>query len=245
VKLIKFTNHSADLTRTIFIFLVIVFSSYSSFAENEDFQKYAMFAQNAAKAKPAMPVKTKLPLKLKPKTRIALIGNTLFDRMRNFGHLEALLQQGHPNHNLVVRNLAWSADEIDLQPRPDNFADANQHLTAMKADLIIAAFGFNESFAGINKIPDFKTRLKSYLTTLKSAAYNSTTAPQVVMVSPIANEDTQGVMAGTQNNKRLFAYSNAMKEICASEVLGLLIVLFLQLSSWKNPKKRLQLTAVT
>ncbi|NBU87198.1 MAG: hypothetical protein EBS13_07890, partial [Verrucomicrobia bacterium] len=83
VKLIKFTNHSAHLPRTIFVFLVIVFSSYSSFAENEDFQKYAMFAQNAAKAKPAMPVKTELPLKLKPKTRIALIGNTLFDRMRN------------------------------------------------------------------------------------------------------------------------------------------------------------------
>ena len=220
MKLINLTNHSAHLSRTIFIFLVIVFSSYSSFAENEDFQKYAMFAQNAAKAKPALPVKTELPLKLKPKTRIALIGNTLFDRMRNFGHFEALLQQGHPNHNLVVRNLAWSADEIDLQPRPDNFADANQHLTAMKADLIIAAFGFNESFAGINKIPDFKTRLKFYLTTLKSAAYNGTTAPQVVMVSPIANEDTQGVMAGTQNNKRLFAYSNAMKEICASEGVG-------------------------
>jgi plastocyanin len=220
VKPIKFTNHSAPLARTIFIFLVIVFSSYSSFAENEDFQKYAMFAQNAAKAKPAMPVKTELPLKLKQKTRIALIGNTLFDRMRNFGHFEALLQQGHPNHNLVVRNLAWSADEIDLQPRPDNFADANQHLTAMKADLIIAAFGFNESFAGINKIPDFKTRLKFYLTTLKSAAYNGAIAPQVVMVSPIANEDTQGVMAGTQNNKRLFAYSNAMKEICASEGVG-------------------------
>ena len=220
VKLMKFSNNSTHLTRSIFFLLVFFFSNYSSLAENEDFQKYAMFAQNAPKAKPAKPLKTELPLLLKPKTRIALIGNTLFDRMRNFGHFEALLQQGHPNHNLIIRNLAWSADEIDLQPRPDNFADANQHLTAMKADLIIAAFGFNESFAGISRIPDFKTRLASYLKTLTSAAYNSISAPQVVIVSPIANEDTQGVMAGTQNNKRLFAYSKAMKEICAREGVG-------------------------
>jgi len=220
VKLMKFSNNSTHLTRSIFFLLVFFFSNYSSLAENEDFQKYAMFAQNAPKAKPAKPLKTELPLLLKPKTRIALIGNTLFDRMRNFGHFEALLQQGHPNHNLIIRNLAWSADEIDLQPRPDNFADANQHLTAMKADLIIAAFGFNESFAGISRIPDFKTRLASYIKTLTSAAYNSISAPQVVMVSPIANEDTQGVMAGTQNNKRLFAYSKAMKEICAREGVG-------------------------
>ena len=125
--------------------------------ENEDYQKYAMFAQNAERAKPAKPIRTELPLKLSKDTRIGLIGNTLFDRLRDFGHFEALLQQGHPKHELILRNLAWSADEIDLQPRPDNFADTNQHLTAMKADLIIAAFGYNESFSGIEKKPRAKT----------------------------------------------------------------------------------------
>ena len=32
--------------------------------ENEDYQKYAMFAQNAERAKPANPIKTELPLNL-------------------------------------------------------------------------------------------------------------------------------------------------------------------------------------
>ena len=68
----------------------------SIIGEGEDFQKYAMFAQNAERASQVPPIETKLPLNL-DKTRIALIGNTLFDRMRNFGHFEALLQQGHPN----------------------------------------------------------------------------------------------------------------------------------------------------
>lgn len=204
-----------------FSFSLMFFAScIQASGENEDYQKYAMFGQNAEKAKPAKPIKTKLPLKLSKNTRIALIGNTLLDRLRNFGHFEALLQQGHADLELVIRNLAWSADEIDLQPRPDNFANTNQHLTAMKADLIIAAFGFNESFSGIDKIPNFKIRLQSYLSKLKAAAYNGVSAPQIVIVSPIANENVEGVDAGTLNNNRLLAYTNAMKDACADEEVG-------------------------
>jgi azurin len=188
--------------------------------ESDDYQKYAMFAQNAERAKPVKPLKTQLPLKLSQNARIALIGNTLFDRLRNFGHFEALLQQGHPNHELILRNLAWSADEIDLQPRPDNFADTNQHLTAMKADIIIAAFGYNESFAGIEKIPDFEIKLREYLSSLKSSAYNGISAPNVILVSPIANENIKGVDAGNLNNRQLLAYTNAMQKICAMEEVG-------------------------
>lgn len=202
---------------SLFIYL---FTQCLAVGEGEDFQKYAMFAQNAERASQVPPIETKLPLNLDKKTRIALIGNTLFDRMRNFGHFEALLQQGHPNHELVLRNLAWSADEIDLQPRPDNFADTNQHLTAMKADVIIAAFGFNESFSGIDEIPNFKIRFQAFLSSLKSGAYNGISAPKVVLVSPTANENIPGVNAGTMNNKRLLAYTNAMRTICADQKVG-------------------------
>ena len=90
----------------------------------------------------------------------------------------------------------------------------------MKADLIIAAFGFNESFSGIEKIPDFKIRLQAYLSTLKAAAYNGDSAPQIVMVSPIANENVEGVDAGAMNNKRLLAYTSALRDICAKEEVG-------------------------
>ncbi|MEC7800368.1 MAG: hypothetical protein VX609_03680, partial [Verrucomicrobiota bacterium] len=202
--------------------------------ENEDYQKYAMFAQNAERAKPAKPIKTELPLKLFKNARIALIGNTLFDRLRNFGHFEALLQQGHPKHELILRNLAWSADEIDLQPRPDNFADTNQHLTAMKADIIIAAFGYNESFAGIEKIPDFEVKLRNYLSSLKSAAYNGISAPNVILVSPIANENIEGVDAGNLNNHQLLAYTNAMQKICAMEQVGFIDCYFTISQSMKD-----------
>ena len=67
-----------------------------------------------------------------------------------------MLQAGHPSSNLSIRALAWSADEVDLMPRPENFGTLNQHLTAQKADVIFAAFGFNESFGGMEQLPEFK-----------------------------------------------------------------------------------------
>ena len=136
--------------------------------EEEDFRNFAMFAENAKRAKPITARETKLPLTLEKKERIALIGNTLFDRMRNFGHFEALIQKAHPKHEIILRNLSWSADEIDLQPRPDNFADMEQHLTSFGSSLIIAAFGFNESFAGNEGKKDFETRFLTFLNDLKS-----------------------------------------------------------------------------
>lgn len=35
-----------------------------------------------------------------------------------------MLHAAFPNHELVVRHLAWSADEVDVQPEPANFADS-------------------------------------------------------------------------------------------------------------------------
>ncbi|NNE90182.1 MAG: hypothetical protein HKN23_00900, partial [Verrucomicrobiales bacterium] len=120
---------------------------------------YAIFEKTAPKPERTDGVETKLPLKLKKGTRIALVGNTLLDRAGEFGWLEAMLHQAHPEHELVIRNFAWSADEVDLQPRPDNFATVSQHLTREKIDVIFAAFGYNESFAGMDAIDSFKVRL--------------------------------------------------------------------------------------
>lgn len=55
----------------------------------------------------------------------------------------------------MVRNLAWSGDTPDLQPRPENFADWDQHLTHEQADVVLVVFGFNESFAGQQGLKSF------------------------------------------------------------------------------------------
>ncbi|MBN38780.1 MAG: hypothetical protein CMI29_09990 [Opitutae bacterium] len=186
----------------------------------EDYQKYAMFGKSAKRAESADPLQTSLPLKLGKGTRIGLVGNTLFDRMHEFGHLETLIQQAHPGKELVVRNLSWAADEVDLQPRPSNFADSDQHLTAMQADIVFAAFGYNESFAGKEGLSAFRERLTKYLNEVKSKAFNDKTAAHIVLISPIANENVKGVDAGEMNNGNIKGYLKVMKEIAAKQKVG-------------------------
>jgi len=195
-------------------------SLFSGFAQNDQFGKYAMFQKTAKRPDATEAVVTKLPLKLENRTRIGLVGNTLFDRMHEFGHLEALLQQAHPAKELVVRNLSWAADEVDLQPRPANFADAEQHLTAMQADIVLAAFGYNESFAGKEGLPAFRDRLSNYLEKIKTKAFNGKTAARIVLVSPIANENVEGVAAADRNNANIQVYLKVMKEVAAEQKVG-------------------------
>lgn len=162
-----------------------------------------------------LPAAAQLPLEPKPGTRIALVGNALFDRMRDDGQFEALMHQRFARQKLVFRNLSWSADEVALRPRPDGFGDLNQHLTEHRADVILAAFGFNESFKGDQGLAEFETLLRAFLIELKSHRYNGATAPVIVLVSPTAAEKPHERL-----NAQIQRYSDAMKRVAAAEQVG-------------------------
>ena len=151
--------------------LLLLFISLQ-FLKADEFNEFGLYSDKSKKPNETSPVITKLPLKIKKGARIAYVGNTLLDRSQHFGHFESFLQRYLPTHNLVIRNFSWSADEVDIQPRPDNFASTDQHLLNHKTDIIFAAFGFNESFAGKEKIPDFKSRLKKYIQHTKFKQFN-------------------------------------------------------------------------
>ncbi len=182
--------------------------------------QFGIYEKTAQAPKRVAAVATTLPLELKKGDRIALVGNTLLDRAQEFGNFEALVQLAHPRLELVVRHFAWSADEVDLQPRPENFATVAQHLTREKMDVVIAAFGFNESFGGLEKIGEFKARLAKWLEEMRTSAFNGATAPRVVLLSPPANENVPGVPAADLNNERLAAYTMAMAEVAAEHQAG-------------------------
>jgi putative heme-binding domain-containing protein len=186
----------------------------------EDFSRYGIYEATAPLPGAAEGVATELPLALKPGDRIMLIGNTLFERSGEFAQFEAMLQRAYPDHRLVVRHLAWSADEIDQQPRPANFASTEQHLLHEGADVIFAAFGFNESFAGEEGLEDFRRRLGDYLAGLKTKAFNGASGPRIILVSPIANENVAGVAAGELNNRRIAAYVKVMGEVAKEQRVG-------------------------
>lgn len=185
-----------------------------------ELSKFGIYGKSEPFPKPTEPLETSLPLKLNPGDRIAFIGNTLFEREQAYGFIETLIQQRFPNHHLAFRNLSWSADTIDLQPRPQNFATTEQHLTRERADVILAAFGFNESFAGESGIPAFREKLAQYVDGLKTKAFNGRNAARIVLVSPIANENVPGVPAADFNNDRIAVYVEAMRAVAAEKHIG-------------------------
>src|SRR5262245_28827000 len=87
-------------------------------------------------------------LEIRPGDHICLIGNTLADRMQHDGWLETFLQSRFPRHQLVIRNLGFSGDELTLRLRSQDFGSPDRWLGITKADVVFAFFGYNESYAG-------------------------------------------------------------------------------------------------
>src|SRR6267142_4256126 len=112
------------------------------------------------------------PLELKKGDHIAIVGNTLAERMQHHGWLETLITFRFPQHDLSFRNLGFSGDELTLRLRSAGFGSPDEWLTKTKADVVFAFFGYNESFGGQAGLEKFKTDLASYLQHLGKQKYN-------------------------------------------------------------------------
>ena len=146
--------------------------------------------------------------------RIVLLGNTFVDRMQYYNHFEATLHRSFPGRQLVVRNLGWSADEPALMPRPLNFGDVHTHLAKQKADIVLMGFGMNESFKGAGGIPQYQKDLTTFIKSLQKRKYNKISAPQLVLISPIAHEDVGGYYPKpVEHNQNLALYTEAMRNV--------------------------------
>ncbi len=154
-------------------------------------------------------------LEIREGDHISIIGNTLAERMQYFGYFETLLHARFPRHQLVVRNLGYSADEIAFRSRSLNWGSPDDHLSMAQTDVILAFFGFNESFAGPEGLEDFKTELIDFIRHTRDRRYNGESAPRMALISPIAHEDlgNANLPDGTQNNHNLELYTRAMAEI--------------------------------
>jgi azurin/glucose/arabinose dehydrogenase len=147
--------------------------------------------------------------------RICYIGNTLADRMQHFGWVETLFQARYPDKQLVFRNLGFAADELTVRPRSMNFGDPDVHLMHSEADLVFAFFGYNESFGGEAGLLEFRKNLTEFVDHTLARKYNGTSAPRLVLFSPIAHENLRDpdLPDGTENNRRLALYTETMREV--------------------------------
>lgn len=148
-------------------------------------------------------------------TNVVFIGNTFAERLQFYNYFEPLLYSSFPDRNLVVRNLGWSADEINQQSRPFKFASLDEQLTQQKAQVIFACYGLNEAFKGKDSLDAFKQQLSVYLQHLKSQQYDGAKNPEVILISPIAHEKLGGFLPDpSAHNKNLELYTKGMQDVC-------------------------------
>ncbi len=154
-------------------------------------------------------------LQLQPGDHICIIGNTLADRMQHDGWLETYLYSRFPKQNLVIRDLGFSGDEVTLRLRSPGFGSPDEHLAFSKADVVLAFFGYNESYAGAVGLEKFKKDLEEFIKHTQAAKYNGHSAPRLALFSPIGHEDlhNRNLPDGSQNNARLELYTRAMAEV--------------------------------
>jgi glucose/arabinose dehydrogenase len=176
------------------------------------------------------------PFQLHEKEHISIIGNTLAERMQYDGWLETMIYARFPKHELVMRNLGFSGDEVGTRLRSKNFGTPDEWLsgqgtpiggyeqnrfegTNTKTDVLFAFFGYNESYAGQKGLEPFKQQLSEWIKHTLAQKYNGTSAPRVVLFSPIAHEDlgNPDLPDGKENNQRLALYTQAMSEVATAE----------------------------
>jgi hypothetical protein len=172
--------------------------------------------------------------------RIVLIGNGLAERDAYYSRIETELQLRYPDSELFFRNMGRPGDTPGFRPhpsrvsqwafpgaekfRPENsihngkgfFPTPDQWLTFLKADTVVAFFGYNESFDGADRVANYQAELEAFVVHTLSKAYNGKEAPRLVLVSPVAFEnlsDSRDLPNGEKENGALALYSAAMEAV--------------------------------
>ena len=98
----------------------------------------------------------------------------------------------------------------------------DEWLKGLKADIILGWFGYAESFQGAAGVAAFKADLEGWLKHTAAQKYNVKSAPQVVLIAPLALDvrtAPQGAEAAKAVNANLALYAQAIKEVAAARGL--------------------------
>ena len=172
--------------------------------------------------------------------RIVLIGNGLAERDVYYSRLETELHLRFPASRLFFRNLGKPGDTPGFRPHPSRvsqwafpgaekfhpdkaihngkgfFPTPDQWLHHLKADTVVAFFGYNESFDGQGAVANYQAELEAFVQHTLSKAYNGKEAPRLVLVSPIAYENQSAkrdLPNGEKENSNLALYAAAMEAV--------------------------------
>jgi putative heme-binding domain-containing protein len=163
-----------------------------------------------------------LPVRFQHGERIALVGNSLAERMNLFGHFEARLHIRFPQDELSVRNFARPADAVDVRLRPKSYTTIDDPLQVFRPDTYICFFGFNEAFAGPPGEESFRKAYGDYLDEMARLYPRDGGPPRFVLISPVAWEPTGNPLwpDAAERNRNLRRYAEIVAEVARERGLA-------------------------
>ncbi|MDQ8180614.1 PVC-type heme-binding CxxCH protein [Pelagicoccus sp. SDUM812005] len=202
--------------------------------------------------------KAQAGLRLNKNARVAVLGNGLSERMLYHGFFETELHLRFPEHKLFLRNLSRSGFTAGFRPHPSrdsqwafpgaaafhpelqyhsgkgHFPSDDQWLADIDPDLILACYGFNESFAGPDGLEAFRGELSAFIDHTLAQNKKGDAPPQLALVSPIAFQDLsrhRDLADGASANRNLALYAAAMRQVAAEKGVAF-VDLFSPTQSW-------------
>jgi len=185
-----------------------------------------------------------LALDLKKGEHVVLIGNSLAERMQHHGWLESYVQGTMAKKELVFRNHGFAGDKVNNRPRNSGFPSADAYLEISEADVILAFWGYNESFD--NSPDSFRADLAKWVDETKGKKYNGEAAPRLVLLSPIAHENLgqANLPDGSANNERLAKYTEATRQVANEKGIEFVDLFTLTQELYERSKKPLTINGI-
>ncbi len=215
-------------------------------AKKGEGKKAAAAANQPALADVPADYRDPLPFAFKKGETVAILGNGLPDRMQHDGWMETLLQSQLPDQQVRFRNLSASGDRPNSYPRSSGMPSITTYLQHVKADVVFAFFGYNESFDGVEKADAHRQKLVDFVRTTRGSKANGTSFPRIVLFSPIAHEDTRSpnVPDGKAHNAQLEAYTKATEAAAKEAGVAFVDLFHPSLELFKSAKAPLTINGI-
>lgn len=187
-----------------------------------------------------------IPFQFQKNDIVAVLGNGLPDRMQHDGWFETLLQNELQGEHVRFRNLSASGDRPDSFPRSSGATSMTEYLRLVKADVVFAFFGYNESFAGVKNATEYQKKLVEFVRRTRGSKANGKSFPRIVLFSPIAHEETgnRNVPDGKQHNIQLSAYTTATERAAREAGVGFVDLFHPSLQLFKESESPLTINGV-
>jgi uncharacterized cupredoxin-like copper-binding protein len=149
---------------------------------------------------------------LRPGATVLFQGAGMMERLLEEGELSAMLHLAHPHLGLKVRHLAWTGDEVGHRLRAEGYAaHLRELLTDWAPQVVVVAYGQNESFAGPAGLPAFRAQAGALLDQIARLHPGAT---RVVLSPPPVESSTRPRQPdAAMRNADIQAYAEALTEV--------------------------------